>query len=44
MTSDPRITSVIDSEELAELFNPEYYLRNIDRIYNRFKEVGGCEE
>lgn len=44
VTSDPRITSVIDSEELAELFNPEYYLRNIDRIYNRFKEVGGCEE
>ena len=36
LTGDERIRSRISSEELAELFEPEYYLRWADEIFSRF--------
>ncbi len=36
LTEDERIRSRISSEELAELFEPEYYLRWEDEIFSRF--------
>lgn len=36
LTRDERIRSRISAEELAELFEPDYYLRWVDEIFSRF--------
>lgn len=39
LKSDVRITK-LKVDELASLFNLEYYLKHIDEIFNRFPEIG----
>lgn len=36
LENDPEILKVLSKEELSELFDIGYYLRNVDRIYERF--------
>lgn len=36
LEKDPEVASLLSGEELDELFNYEYHLRNIDQIYARF--------
>jgi len=36
--SDEKIVSMLREEKLAELFKPDYYLRNVKKIYERFEE------
>lgn len=35
VSADKQIGEVLSPEELAPLFNPDFYLRNIDVVYNR---------
>jgi adenylosuccinate lyase len=35
LAADKEITSILNLKELNELFNPGYYLRNVDNIYKR---------
>lgn len=36
LEKDPEVASLLSGEELDELFNYEYHLRNLDQIYARF--------
>ena len=38
--SNPQITRLIDFPELEELFRPEYYLRNVNKIFDRILNGG----
>jgi adenylosuccinate lyase len=33
--SDPQVTEKLTPEEIAECFNPDYQMRNIDKVYQR---------
>ncbi|OAA29436.1 adenylosuccinate lyase [Kosmotoga arenicorallina S304] len=33
---DPTISEYLKTQEISELFNPSYYLRNVEKIYRRF--------
>jgi len=33
---DPTISEYLKTQEISELFNPSYYLRNVEKIYQRF--------
>ncbi len=33
--SDPKVTEKLTPEEIAECFNPDYQMRNIDKVYQR---------
>ncbi|MGB3297969.1 MAG: adenylosuccinate lyase [Phormidesmis sp.] len=33
--SDPQVTAKLTPEEIAECFNPDYQMRNIDKVYER---------
>lgn len=35
LTADNEVASILNQEELDELFNPGYYLRNVNNIYKR---------
>lgn len=37
LLSDENIINILSKEEINECFNPQYYLRNIDKIYERFE-------
>jgi adenylosuccinate lyase len=36
LENDPEILDVVNKDELSELFDIGYYLRNVDKIYERF--------
>ena len=36
--SDEKVRQLITEEKFEELFRPDYYLRNIDKIYERFEK------
>ena len=36
VSQDERINNILQKEAIDELFNPEYYLRNIDAVFERF--------
>lgn len=38
--SDEKVRQLITEEKFEELFRPDYYLRNIDKIYERFEKSG----
>jgi adenylosuccinate lyase len=35
LANDPTVTEQISPDALAELFDPQYYLRHLDAIYER---------
>ena len=35
LSADPEVAAVIDPRELARLFDPNHYLRHLDRLYER---------
>ena len=35
LESDPQVTEKLTSEEIEECFNPDYQLRNLDKVYQR---------
>ena len=35
LESDPQVTEKLTSEEIDECFNPDYQLRNLDKVYQR---------
>lgn len=38
LRSDTRINQLISDEKFEELFRPDYYLRNVEQIYERFQK------
>jgi len=38
LRSDEKISQLITEEKFEELFKPDYYLKNIDKIYERFEK------
>ena len=35
LSADPAVVRHLETEKLRELFDPAYYLRNLDRIFER---------
>jgi adenylosuccinate lyase len=40
-SKDPFITQYLKKSEIAACFNPKYYLRHVDQIFNRVFRGGG---
>lgn len=38
LLEDPTVMEVLPAEELESLFDPTYYIRNIDTVYRKFEE------
>lgn len=39
LLADPEVMAILTKEELDELFDPSYYLRNLDSVYRKFEET-----